>query len=115
MVVNDRVKEVRHALGLTQIKFAERIAISQSYLVSIELGNKKINERTIRLISMEFSVNEHWLRTGEGSMFNDEFDKKLARINSLFKALNPRFQDCALDHLNVLAELYNSCKDKLLL
>ena len=112
MSINKRIRETRQAIGLTQTKFAERIAISISYLAGMELGNKKVNERTVRLISTEFNVNEHWLRTGEGSVFSEGADAKIAKISSLFKSLNPHFQDCALNQLNELAELNNMYKNK---
>lgn len=107
MPINERTKEVRQTLRLTQSKFAKRIAISTSYLAGIELGDKKANERIIRLISMEFNVSEHWLRTGEGAMFAGGSDAKIAEITSLFNSLTPHFQDCALNQLNELAELNN--------
>ena len=50
--------------------FAKRIAISTSYLGGIELNARVANERIIRLNVTEFNVNEKWLRTGEGEMFN---------------------------------------------
>jgi len=108
MPLAERIKQVRQVFGLTQGKFAERIAISPSHLAGMELGSKKIYERTIRLICMEFNINEHWLKTGEGSMFNNVTDSKLLNANSLFKSLSPLFQDCALNMLSDLSELQDS-------
>ena len=110
MEIPERIKQVRLALNLTQGKFAERIAISTSHLAGMELGDKKINNRTIRFICMEFGVDEHWLKTGEGSMFDDGVDTKTLKATSLFKMLTPRFQDFTLNHLNELVELQNSTK-----
>lgn len=107
MSPNERIKQVRKALGLTQMKFAERTAISTSYLAGMELGDKKVNERIIRLIGAEFGVDEHWLRTGDGTMYNAETDVKVAKLMSLFTGLNPKFQECALKQLDELAELQN--------
>ena len=105
MKVNDRIKKVRQTLGFTQAKFAERIAISTSYLAGMELGTKKVNERTLRLLSMEFGVDEHWLRTGAGSAFSRECDARVIKATSLLKSLEPQLQKCALVQLNALAEL----------
>lgn len=105
MPINKRIKEVRTALGITQTKFAERIAISASYLAEIEHNNKGATERVIRLLSAEFNVSDHWLRTGEGSMFNDEVDIQTAKIISLFKSLSQQFKDCAINQLDALANL----------
>ena len=38
---------VKHSL--TQTKFVERIGISTSYVTEMELGKRKINDRTMRL------------------------------------------------------------------
>jgi len=113
MTINERIKEVRLALELTQTKFAQRIAIATSYIAGMELGTKKVNDRIILLISMEFGINEHWLRTGEGSMYNDEFDVRAAKIASLFKSLSPKYQECALCQLEALVDLQGfSAKQK---
>lgn len=106
--INERIKQVRQAFGLTQGKFAERIAISVSYLAGMELGDKKINDRMIRLIGMEYHVSEQWLRTGEGSMYNEEVEIGFAKITSLFKSLSPKYQECALIQLNALSDLQKS-------
>jgi len=78
----------------------------------MELGDKKINDRTILLISMEFGVNEHWLRTGEGSMYDETANVNIAKVTSLFKSLTPEYQECALIQLNTLAELQNINKQQ---
>ena len=72
MEIKDRVKELRTAIGITQVKFAERIAVATSFVSEVENGIREINERAIRLIIAEFNVNESWLRTGDGSMFNED-------------------------------------------
>jgi transcriptional regulator with XRE-family HTH domain len=95
---------------LTQVKFAERIGIASSYLAEMELGKKKLNDRTIRLINMEFNVNEHWLRTGEGEMFNKTADANVIKATSLFKSLAPEYQEIVLVLLNALTDLQNSRK-----
>ncbi|GHU82497.1 hypothetical protein AGMMS50284_4460 [Clostridia bacterium] len=110
MTIGERIKQIRQALSLTQTKFAERIGISTSYVAEIEIGNKTANDRTMRLISTEFQVDEHWLRTGEGEMYHEAAAANIAQITSLFKSMSPGFQQCALTQLNALAELYNQSK-----
>jgi transcriptional regulator with XRE-family HTH domain len=111
MTIHQRIKHVRHTIGLPQTKFAKRIAISTGYIAELELGNRRVGERIIRLISMEFGIDEHWLRTGEGSMYDDEADMRLIKASSLFKMLNQRYQDFVLSQLNELIELQNSDKE----
>lgn len=93
MMISERIKQVRQTLSLTQGKFAGRIVLSTSHLAG-----------------MEFDVNEHGLRTGEGSIFDDETDVRLTKAVSLFKSLSPQYKDCALNILNELAELCKSTK-----
>jgi len=110
MTVNERVRSVRHALNLTQMKFSKQISISTSYLAGIEIGDRKVNERVIRLIGSEFNINEHWLKTGDGEMFSEDVDASIAKITSLFKSLSPQFQMCALEQMDTLFELEQSLK-----
>ena len=108
--INERLKQVRQTLSLTQGKFGERIAISLTYLSDIELSNIPVNERMIKLITSEFKVDEHWLRSGEGEMYSDKEGIAVAKITSLFKSLKPHYQDCAIAQLNSLADLQNANK-----
>jgi transcriptional regulator with XRE-family HTH domain len=110
MSINERIREVRNATGLSQAKFSTRMAISSSYLADIELNNKPATERIIRLLSTEFNVDDNWLRTGEGTMFNAEMDVQVAKIISLFKSLNQQFKGCALNQMEELADLHGQLK-----
>jgi transcriptional regulator with XRE-family HTH domain len=110
MSSRERIKQIRSILELSQVKFAERIAISPSYLGGIETGDKKVNDRILRIISMEFGASEHWLRTGEGEMFNEIADANVAVATSLFKSLTPEYQEIVLVLLNAFTDLQNSRK-----
>ena len=105
--MNHRIKEVRTAFGLSQVKFAERMAISPSYLAEIESNKKIASERVIKLLAVEFNVDYNWLRTGEGLMFKTDIDVQLAKIISVFKSLDQQFKLCALSQLEELANLYD--------
>jgi len=105
MQLHERIREVRSIIGLSQAKFAERMAISSSYLADIELNNKVATERIIRLLAAEFNVNDHWLRTGEGVMFNDGMDKQTVRLISVFKSMSQHFKECALIQMEELLNL----------
>lgn len=73
--LNERLKELRKALAIKQGDFAERISTTQGHISDIENGRKELSDRTIKLICLEFNVNEEWLRTGAGEMFI-QLDKK---------------------------------------
>lgn len=66
--MNTRIKKLRKALDLTQQSFADRLGLKQNSIALIESG-RKTSDQTIRNICREFHVNEEWLRTGAGEMF----------------------------------------------
>ena len=68
--MNEQIALVRKSLGLTQEKFAEQVGLSRNFMWMIESGTRVPSDRTISDICREFNVNETWLRTGEGEMFN---------------------------------------------
>lgn len=78
--MNDRIKELRKALGLTQQDFSERIGVKRNTVAQYEIGRNPPNDTVITLICREFNVNEEWLRTGEGEMF-----KPKSRNEELFE------------------------------
>ncbi|MCL2067052.1 MAG: helix-turn-helix domain-containing protein [Treponema sp.] len=112
MTVNERIKEVRHALKLSQRVFAKTVYISNGYLADVELGHNKVKDRLIHLISSAFSVNKHWLLTGQGRMFNSTQEEKMERMSALFNELYPEFQDFVLRQIDELIELQNISGEK---
>lgn len=68
--MNERIALVRKSLGLTQEKFAEQVGLSRNFMWMIESDTRVPSDRTVSDICREFNVNETWLRTGEGEMFN---------------------------------------------
>lgn len=78
--MNDRIKELRKALGLTQQDFSERIGVKRNTVAQYEIGRNPPNDTVITLICREFNVSEEWLRTGEGEMF-----KPKSRNEELFE------------------------------
>ena len=67
--MNQRIKEIRNALGLTQQAFADKIKVKRNTVATYEMGRSVPSDSAIALICNEFSVNEEWLRTGNGEMF----------------------------------------------
>ena len=67
--MHERIKELRKYLGLTQAEFGEKIAMRQTGVAWLESGDRKITDRVITTICAVFGVDEIWLRTGEGDMF----------------------------------------------
>jgi transcriptional regulator with XRE-family HTH domain len=110
--INQRIVLLRHNLKLTQKDFAQKICISTSFQASIEIEQRKVMDRHIKLIVSAFGVNEAWLRTGEGEMFEKDItpDYKIAETVEIFKQLNPFFQDFIMEQLNKLLEYEKATK-----
>ena len=68
--MNERLKELRKKLGLTQQEFADRLKIKRGAIANYEIGRNVPIDAVLSLISREFGVNLEWLRTGDGEMFN---------------------------------------------
>lgn len=67
--MNNRIKELRKSLGLSQTEFGARLGIKQTTVAGYETGGRSPIDAVVSLICREFNVSEHWLRTGEGEMF----------------------------------------------
>lgn len=68
--MNERIKELRTALGLSAEKFGAKIGVTRSAISKMELGVCNISEQSVISICREFNVNQEWLRNGTGEMFN---------------------------------------------
>ena len=54
---------------MSQHEFAKRLNLNQAAISYYEKGVRMPLDAIVTSICREFNVNEHWLRTGEGSMF----------------------------------------------
>lgn len=69
--MNERIRQLRKALGLTLEKFGEPLGVKKNSLSQIENGINGLTEQLLKAICREWNVNEEWLRTGEGNMFEE--------------------------------------------
>lgn len=107
-----RIKIVREALHLSQREFGERLGVSRDVISNIEYGRVVPKKLLVQHMCQQYKVNTHWLETGEGEMFDGDFqsEDKFVEALSIFKSLRPEFQDYALEQIKKLAELQD--KDK---
>jgi transcriptional regulator with XRE-family HTH domain len=111
--VHERIKEIRSKLGVSQVEFAKRILISKSLYGYIELGKKKIHDRIIQLISLQFNVNKEWIKTGEGDMFTSPPpDLRLEKLTEIYNELDGSLRDCLIEQANSLLKLNRGNKDE---
>lgn len=83
--MNERIKKLRQALGLSQDEFGRRLGVTRGAVTNIELNKVEPKPLFVDLICREFNVSETWLRTGEGEMFqpksrNEELFEFAAKV-----------------------------------
>ena len=84
MSIGERIKKLRKHLDLTQQKFGERLGIKGNTVAQYELGRNEPIDAVLSLLCKEFNVNENWLRTGEGEMFEQLTEQqKLMKYTAL--------------------------------
>lgn len=70
-MIGNRIKELRKFLNLTQAEFGSKIGLKPTAIGQMENGLRSVTERSVILLCEKYNVNEHWLRTGEGEMFQE--------------------------------------------
>lgn len=102
--MNNRIKAIRKEAKLTQDEFAEKVGLSKNFVWMIENGERIPSDRTILDICRVFSINEQWLRTGEGQMHLN-----LTKNQEIAQFLNDVMEEDDTDFkkkfINVLAKL----------
>lgn len=82
--MNTRIKQLRKTLSLTQSDFGAKIGLTGAAITRIEKGNNNPSEQTVLSICREFNVNEEWLRTGNGDIFEQLTEsEKLMKYTAL--------------------------------
>lgn len=82
--MNERIKELRKVLKLTQQEFAESIKVKRNTVATYEMGRSIPSDSAIALICKTFNVNEEWLRSGAGDMFL-ELPEEAAYVSELLE------------------------------
>ena len=102
--MNERLKQLRKNLGLTQQQFADRIGTSRTNVGKYEVSAHAPSSAIISLICREFNVNETWLREGSGDMFksNDRYTD-IARLTT--QLLNEESDSFKNRFISMLANL----------
>ena len=120
--MKDRIKKLRKQyLDMTQAKFAERIGVKQNTVAQYEMGRNIPTDTVINLICREFNVNEAWLRTGTGEMFNPSpssamdvlaaeyhLDQNAYVVVEKFLNLKPEYQKGVIEYFKAIAAALNS-------
>lgn len=83
--MNQRIKELRKILGLSQEEFAAQLGLTRGAITNIEHNKTEPKPLLVQLICKEFKVNEIWLRTGVGDPFQNK--ERAQEMTELFADL----------------------------
>lgn len=113
--MNSRIKELRKALKLTQKEFGAKIGLCDSAITVWERSGKIPREK-ILFICQTFHVNQTWLETGEGEMFDgstpkDSSDSGIPSITPYEYALQQGFPPRLAELFSRLCELPKEKKE----
>ena len=109
MTANDRVRELRKHLNLTQIEFAARFRLSQGHLTSVETGARAVTARFARMLNLECGVREEWILDGTGEMFDaggDTFDEvaRQLNLNEFQRRMVQLIYDMPIEHQRIIRD-----------
>lgn len=86
---NERIRQLRKTLNLTQSEFGSILGITTSGVSDIESGRRNVTEQHLIMLFnwKEHKINTGWIRTGEGEMFIElpEEDEVAAYVSDLLE------------------------------
>jgi transcriptional regulator with XRE-family HTH domain len=102
--INQRIVKIRNLLGYSQKVFSDDLKLSRSYLGGIEINQRKMSDRLIKMICLTYSIDENWVRTGEGEPFLPEKDPAMERIFRNYKKMDKKMQEYVVKYIDWLIE-----------
>lgn len=108
--MNNRLKELRKALCISQIDFAKKLGVTNVMVSYWEKGTYELSKRSARQICATFGVSYDWLTTGNGEMF-EQSDEQL--VNDTMQAY-PQFGDLERRILENWLQLPHSKREEIL-
>lgn len=72
MEIYERISLIRKSMKLSRREFGEKLGVSESVIVNIEMNRLSRPEQKkplYNLICTKYNVDPYWLETGEGEMF----------------------------------------------
>ena len=68
--INERVKAIRQALGMTQDQLGDVLGVKKSTLSMIETGKAALSNRNKQTLIQKLNIDPDWIETGEGEMIS---------------------------------------------
>ena len=109
--VGKRLREARENAKLSQEDVAQKINSTNQKVSSFETGRTRVSlETLVRLCEIYHVEPDCIMGTDQNDKMDLFLNKKLKEAISIFKDLQPSFQDCALEQIKKLAELQKKQK-----
>lgn len=103
--IGDRILEVVLYTGLNKTQFGKKINLSQSMISKLCAGLATPSDRTISDICRVFTINEKWLRTGDGDMVNQQARNELIdNLISIMLSNPPNLKEIVFETLSRLPD-----------
>ena len=109
--MQNRIRELRKHLKLSQEEFAQKIALTKNYISLVENGNRSLAERTIKDICRTFNVNYSWLMDGTGEMFLPAIDDEMNYVSELLEDVDNPLYEIIKSIMKTYLELDEKQKD----
>lgn len=112
---NDRVKELRIALELSQTDFSKKIGRSRSNIAKIESNETGVSDKLISDLVITYNASREWLETGSGDMFrrNNFKDALASHFGKLLAEEDQLKQAIIMSYLEMEEEYWLTLKKKL--
>jgi len=103
-MIGTRIKQVRNALHLKQVEMAKALTMNPSAISQMESGRTKPSLETLEEIARLYSVDLHWMITGEGQMFNTPRDSimRSGGWDKFQQLMNDRLEEIVQARLEIL-------------
>lgn len=84
--INVRFSQLLRETGLTQKELGALLGVSSQQVSNIVLGKRGVTDMIVELLKYKLDVNDVWLRTGEGSMFQPQAETSLVPLYTAIPA-----------------------------
>jgi transcriptional regulator with XRE-family HTH domain len=79
-MIPERLKLIRKAIRYKQKDIAEQLGITASHLSGVEKGKLNPSKTLLKAYCISFNINEDWLISGKGEMFNRPKDERIESV-----------------------------------
>ncbi len=83
--MNKRIQLLRNTLELTAHDFGQKVNLSALTVKTLESNSMPVSPSIISKICSAFSVNENWLKYGEGEIFAEKVESPFTPLREFYQ------------------------------